>query len=400
MKLKLQNPRLKPGRNCLSIYELYKFLKSYILNSKSPMSLQIGLVGMPNVGKSTLFNALTRSSGAETANYPFCTIDPNVGVVEVPDERLNQLAKIMQSEKAIPATVEFVDIAGLVKGASTGEGLGNKFLSHIRECAAIAQVVRVFEDPDIIHVNGKINPHSDIETIHTELILADLQSLEKQIGRLEKETRGGSKEAKITLILAEKIKIALDQGMLANELEFTSEEKNLARALHLLTNKPIIFVANIKEAELKNLNKEALREKLGKYKDAKIIPICAKVEADLAAFSDEEAAELLKELELKESGLKQLIREAYDVLDLHTFFTAGPKETRAWTLRKNSSAPQAAGVIHTDFEKGFIRAEVIAFSDFIEHSGESGAREKGKLRLEGKDYTIADGDVCHFRFNV
>jgi hypothetical protein len=364
------------------------------------MALQIGLVGLPNVGKSTLFNALTRSGGANVANYPFCTIDPNVGIVEVPDERLNKLATLAKPEKILPAVVEFVDIAGLVAGASKGEGLGNQFLAHIRECSAIAEVVRVFEDSDIIHVNGKISPQDDVGIIHTELLLADLQSLEKQISRLQKDVKGRNPENILALQVAEKIKIALEAGQLASEVELSAEEKTAAKILQLLTLKPILFVANLREDEVAQVDLKNLHEKLGANEKIKIVPICAKLEAELASFTADEAQKFLEDAGLKEPGLNRLIREAYDLLGLQTYFTVGPKEVRAWTIQKGATAPEAAGVIHTDFQKGFIAAEIAAYEDFINLGGEAGAREKGKLRVEGKEYILRDGDVCHFRFNV
>lgn len=362
------------------------------------MSLQIGIVGLPNVGKSTLFNALTKSGGAEVGNYPFCTIDPNVGVVEVPDERLNQLAQIAKSEKVLPAIVEFVDIAGLVKGASEGEGLGNQFLSHIRECDAIAQVVRLFNDENVTHVHGAIDPKRDREVIEAELILADLQSLEKRKSKLEKEARGGNKESKALFDLLERLQKALNEGMLANQVDLSPEEHILLPKLQLITAKPLMFVVNLHEDEVTSYSEQEARERLGIHPSNKIIPISAKIEQELGQLSQEEAKEFLSALGLQEPGLDSLIRNAYDLLGLHNYFTAGPKEARAWTLPKGSLAPQAAGVIHTDFEKGFIRAEVIPFEKYIEHGGEQGAKEKGHMRLEGKEYVVKDGDVIHFRF--
>ncbi|MBU1019061.1 MAG: redox-regulated ATPase YchF [Patescibacteria group bacterium] len=363
------------------------------------MALKIGIVGLPNVGKSTIFNALTRTKGAEAANYPFCTIDPNVGIVEVPDPRLKELAGIVSPEKIIPTVIEFVDIAGLVKGASEGEGLGNKFLSHIRECHAIAQVVRAFEDTNITHVHGTIDPKRDIEIIESELLLADLQTLENRLGKAQSATKSGEKEAKAYFELLSRIDEKMQQGTLAHRLDLTSEEREKIRDLHLLTMKPVMYIANMHEDEVAAAKEEELREYLNLHPEAKIIPISARIEEELGGFEEEEAQEFLQELGLSETGLNTLIRHAYDLLDLRTYFTAGPQEVRAWTIRSGDLAPRAAGVIHTDFEKGFIKAEVVHWQDLVNHGGEAGAKEKGLLRIEGKEYEVKDGDVMHFRFN-
>ena len=363
------------------------------------MSLKIGIVGLPNVGKSTLFNALTRSSGAQAENYPFCTIDPNVGVVEVPDERLNALTELVKPEKVIPAIVEFVDIAGLVKGASEGEGLGNKFLHNIRECHAIAQVIRFFEDPDITHVHGGINPKLDMDVIQLELILADLDTLNRRLGEAEKKAKTGDKEFQKQVNILKKVKEALESEKLAINVDLDDEEQEFLYDLHLLTNKPFIYIANLKEGELSTFDVEKAKKDLNLGENEQILPISAKVEEDLVGFSIEEADEYLKELGLRESGLNAFIRSAYKLLGLHTYFTAGPKEVRAWTTKIGSKAPQAAGVIHTDFEKGFIKAETIGYDDFVSNNGELGARDAGKVRQEGKEYVVKDGDVMHFKFN-
>ena len=362
------------------------------------MNLQIAIVGLPNVGKSTLFNALTRSNAAQAANYPFCTIDPNVGVVEVPDPRLKALAGVCNPQKIIPAIVEFVDVAGLVKGASQGEGLGNQFLSHIRECHAVAEVVRYFKDDNVTHVHNSVDPKRDREVIESELILADLQTLEKRMGKTASEARTGDKEKIILNALLERLKPEMESGKLALQVHMTDEEKLLLRDLHLITMKPLMILVNVGEEEVAAVNVEELRKVLDLPSGAKVIPISAKVEADLVSFSEEEAAAYLKDLGLDESGLHRVIREAYSILGLQTYFTAGEKEVRAWTVRKGALAPEAAGVIHTDFEKGFIKAEVIDWKDFVECRGEVKAREKGLLRMEGKEYSVRDGDVMHFRF--
>lgn len=359
--------------------------------------MKIGIVGLPNVGKSTLFNALTKSSSAMAANYPFCTIDPNVGVVEVPDQRMKKLAEIVKPERVLPAVVEFVDIAGLVKGASEGEGLGNQFLSHIRECDAIGQVLRLFKDDNVIHVHGGVDARRDLEIIETELILADLQTVTKRVGKARNDAKSGDKKKAAYLVLIEKIEAALQAGKKAIDLELNEEEKMELNDLHLLTAKPFLYILNVSEDDLKTVIPEQVKKDLGMPESAKVIPICARVEEELINFTEEEAQGLLDELGMKESGLNRLIRQAYETLGLMTYFTAGVKEVRAWTIHKGDTAPQAAGVIHTDFEKNFIRAEVIGYEDFVAHGGEQGAKEKGLLRLEGKEYIVKDGDVMHFR---
>ena len=364
------------------------------------MSLKIAIVGLPNVGKSTLFNALTRTKGAQAENYPFCTIDPNVGIVEVPDARLVKLTELVKPEKTIPAVVEFVDIAGLVKGASEGEGLGNKFLANIRECHAIAQVIRFFEDPDITHVHGGINPKLDMDVIHLELILADLDTISKRLSETEKKTKSGDKDAIRQVSVLQKIKETLESEKLVINLDFSDDDKEFVKTLHLLTNKPFLYIANIKENQLSDFDAEKIKKDLNLSEHEEILPISAKVEEDLVSFSSEEASEYLTELGLKESGLNAVIKSAYRLLGLQTYFTAGPKETRAWTVRIGAKAPEAAGVIHTDFERGFIKAETIGYQDFVDNNGELGAKEKGKMRMEGKEYVVQDGDVMHFKFNV
>jgi hypothetical protein len=354
------------------------------------MALSIGIVGLPNVGKSTLFTALTRKTGV-AANYPFATIEPNVGVVPVPDARLARLAEIVNPPQVIPATVEFLDIAGLVKGANEGEGLGNQFLANIRETDAICEVVRYFSDPDVIHVEGKVDPAGDVETIRTELVLADLGTLENALPRLERDARR-DKELAVKIELVRRVQAWMEQGHRAGRMEMTAEERTLMRDLHLLTMKPMLYVANIDEADL--------GKTLEPIDGVTPIPICAKIEADLAELDAEEAAEYLDAVGLEEPGLDALIREAYRLLGLHSYFTAGEKEVRAWTVRIGAKAPEAAGVIHTDFERGFIKAEVVSYADYDALGGEKGAREAGRLRIEGKEYVVADGDVMHFRFNV
>jgi GTP-binding protein YchF len=363
------------------------------------MNLQIAIVGLPNVGKSTLFNALTKSQSAQAANYPFCTIDPNVGVVEVPDDRLAALANIVHPGRIVPAIVEFVDVAGLVKGASQGEGLGNQFLSHIRECHAVAQVVRHFKEKDITHVHDTVDPKRDREIIESELILADLQTLEKRMHKSASEARSGAKEKVIYHAVLERVKPLLEAGQWLSTQEWSDEEKEMLRDLHLITMKPLMYIVNVSENDVATIDENTLRSDLGLPAGTPVIPISAKVESELIAFNEEEAAAFLQELGLKETGLRRVIREAYDLLGLQTYFTAGEMEVRAWTVRKGAKGPEAAGVIHTDFEKGFIKAEVIACKDFIACQGEAGAREKGLLRMEGKDYVVQDGDVMHFRFN-
>ncbi len=354
------------------------------------MALSIGIVGLPNVGKSTLFTALTKRSGL-AANYPFATIEPNVGVVDVPDERLGALAMIVDPARIVPATVEFVDIAGLVKGANEGEGLGNQFLANIRETNAICEVVRYFADPDVVHVDGRVDPAGDVETIQTELVLADLGTLERQIPRLEKESRKDA-EAAAMLAVAKRLAAWLDEGHRAADMEMSEGEAAAAKGLFLLTMKPVIYVANVDEDEL--------GERPASLAGQEPIPICAKIEAELAELDADEAAEYLESLGLERSGLERLAQVAYDTLGLQSFFTAGPKEVRAWTVRKGAKAPEAAGVIHSDFERGFIKAEVASYEDFVELGGEAGCRAEGRLRIEGRDYVMRDGDVCHFRFNV
>ncbi len=363
------------------------------------MGIKCGIVGLPNVGKSTLFNALT-SAEIEAANYPFCTIDPNVGVVPVPDAREQKLAAIVNPERVLSTMVEFVDIAGLVEGASKGEGLGNKFLANIRETDAIAHVVRCFEDDNVVHVAGKVDPLSDIEIINTELALADMETVDKAILRATKLARSGDKEAKAQLAIFEKIKVQLDEGHLVRLLPLEPEEKLLLRDLHLLTIKPTMYIANVTDDGFENnplLDKVA---ELAQKEGAAVVAVCAAIEAELSQLEDEDKAEFLEDLGIAEPGLDRVIRAAYSLLGLQTYFTAGVKEVRAWTVKIGATAPQAAGVIHTDFEKGFIRAEVTAYDDFIQFNGEAGAKEAGKLRLEGKEYIVQDGDVMHFRFNV
>ena len=364
------------------------------------MSLKCGIVGLPNVGKSTLFNALTKA-GIAAENYPFCTIEPNVGIVEVPDPRLATLAGIAKPQKVIPAVVEFVDIAGLVAGASKGEGLGNKFLANIRETDAIAHVVRCFEDPNVVHVTGAVDPVSDIETINTELALADLQTVEKQLSKNTKLAKtGGDKEAQRLVAVLEKVEAALDQGRPARAADLSKEELAVLRPMFLLTMKPTMYVANVAEHGFHDNPLLAQVQTLADRERGPVVPICAALEAQIADLSDEDKQVFLADMDLQEPGLNRLIRVGYALLGLQTFFTAGPKEVRAWTVQVGATAPQAAGVIHTDFEHGFIRAETIAYEDYIACNGEHGAKDAGRLRLEGKDYVVHDGDVMHFRFNV
>ncbi|MCE7951255.1 MAG: redox-regulated ATPase YchF [Xanthomonadales bacterium PRO7] len=363
------------------------------------MGIKCGIVGLPNVGKSTLFNALTKA-GIAAANFPFCTIDPNIGVVPVPDPRLNQLAEIVKPQKLVPTAVEFVDIAGLVAGASKGEGLGNKFLAHIREVDAIAHVVRCFEHPDIIHVAGKIDPISDIDTIDTELALADLEAVDKALNKAERAAKANDKEALAKRPVLQKLAAGLNQGKSARSLGLDDDEKALVRDLFLLTLKPLMYIANVKEDGFQNnphLDKVRAR---AAAEGAEVVPVCAAIEEELSQLDDADRDAFLKDMGLDEPGLNRVIRAAYKLLGLQTYFTAGEKEVRAWTVKRGATAPQAAGVIHTDFERGFIRAETVAYDDFIKYRGENGAKDAGRLRLEGKEYIVKEGDVLHFRFNV
>ncbi len=359
--------------------------------------MKIGIVGLPNVGKSTLFNALTKSSTAMAANYPFCTIDPNVGIVEVPDSRLKKLEELVKPEKVIPAVVEFVDIAGLVKGASEGEGLGNQFLSHIREVDAIGQVLRIFQDENVIHVHGDVDAKRDLEIIETELILADLQTIQKRLAKAKNDMKSGDKNKVAYANLIELIEKNLQEGKKVRDIELSEDQLGLISDLHLLTAKPFLYILNAGEENLSNIDVEKVTKDLGLKSSNMIVPICAKIEEELITFNDEEAKDFLKDLGIEESGLNCLIRSAYETLGLMTYFTAGVKEVRAWTIHKGDTAPKAAGVIHTDFEKNFIRAEVISYQDFVASGSELAAKEKGLLRLEGKDYIVKDGDIMHFR---
>ncbi len=366
------------------------------------MTLHAGIVGLPNVGKSTLFNAITQA-GAEAANYPFCTIDPNVGMVQVPDARLQVLAEMVHPDKIVPATVEFVDIAGLVKGASKGEGLGNKFLSHIREVDAVVHVVRCFEDSNVVHVEGSVDPKRDIDIIQLELILADMESVEKRLERSAKLLKSGDKKAQVEVALLNRLKETLDAGLAARSLEFSDEEREMLKSFPLLSMKPVLYAANVSEEEIAQPDNNPYVRKVREIaaaENSEVVVVCAKIEAEIAELEEEEKKVFLEDLGLTESGLDRLIRAAFHLLGLMTYFTAGQIEVRAWEIRRGMKAPQAAGVIHTDFERGFIRAEVVAYKDFVENGGLNGAKEKGLVRLEGKEYVMNDGDIVHFRFNV
>lgn len=364
------------------------------------MSLNIGIVGLPNVGKSTLFNALIRSKTAAVAPYPFCTIDPNIGIVEVPDERLAKISEIAKPKKITPAIIEFKDIAGLIKGAAQGEGLGNKFLSHIRESDAIIQIVRFFEESSVPHVHETVDPKRDKEIIDAELILADLQTLERRLDKARTEARSGKPEAKIYVEIVERIQKKLLEGTLVREIELTEEEREKIRDLHFITQKPVMYIANVSEDEIQRMKIDEMRAMLDLQANIPLIPICAKIEEELSELGPEEAKEYLAQLGIKETGLNEVIRAAYSLLGLITYFTQGEDEVRAWTIHRGTNAPKAAGVIHTDFEKHFIRAEVISYNDFVSSGGELASREKGLMRLEGKDYIVKDGDIIFFRVSV
>jgi len=364
--------------------------------------MQLGIVGLPNVGKSTLFNAITRA-GAEAANYPFCTIDPNVGVVEVPDERLDRLAEMVKPQKVVPTVTEFVDIAGLVKGASKGEGLGNKFLSHIREVDAIVHVVRCFQDTNVTHVEGDIGPARDIETINMELVLADLETMEKRLERTRKMMKTHDKKYEAELKVLERIQEALDSGRPVRSVELESEEQVLLKDANFLTSKPVVYVANVSEDDLPEAEGNDMVEevrKIAAFENSEAVVVCGKIEAEIAELEEEEKSDFLADLGLHESGLDRLVRAGYRLLGLLTFFTAGPQEVKAWTIRRGTKAPQAAGKIHTDIERGFIRAEIVSYDDLMAAGSQTQAKEKGQVRLEGKEYIMKDGDVVYFRFNV